>query len=118
MTPTSVPGLLWDLAMREFQRMGPQMGKPVTDFAGQTRFLRALCAAVPFNSITPSGEPWSPAICRAAARAATRRDPPRFEHHDQPAADHPALDQRRRHQRRLPRPRRGAKDGGPALGSV
>ena len=37
--------------------MGPQMGKPVTDFAGQTRFLRALCAAVPFNSITPSDHP-------------------------------------------------------------
>ena len=57
LTPATVPGLLWDLAMRDFRRMGPQTGQPVTDFAGQSRFLRALCAAVPFQSITPADDP-------------------------------------------------------------
>lgn len=57
LTPNTVPGLLWELAMRDFRRMGPQIGQAVSDFAGQTRFLRALCAAVPFNAITPSDDP-------------------------------------------------------------
>lgn len=57
LTPVKVPGLLFDLALRDFRRLGPQIGQSVTDFAGQARFLRALCASVPFTSVQPAENP-------------------------------------------------------------
>lgn len=57
LTPKTVPGLLWHLALKEIQRVMPLVGIPLSDFAGHARYLRALCAAVPFSSVQPAEAP-------------------------------------------------------------
>jgi hypothetical protein len=76
LTPTTVPGLLWHLALKEIERVSPLVGIPLSDFAGHARFLRALCAAVPFSSVRPADDPktdellascgriWTAILCR------------------------------------------------------
>jgi hypothetical protein len=39
LTPETLPGLLWCLALKELQRIGPLVGIPVSDSAGHTRYL-------------------------------------------------------------------------------
>ena len=46
----SVTGLIWYLAVKELERVRPLVGIPISDFAGHARFLRALAAAVPFDT--------------------------------------------------------------------
>jgi hypothetical protein len=54
LTPQTVPGLLSYLALKELLRIAPGVGIPLSNFAGQARFLRGLCAAVRFDSTEPS----------------------------------------------------------------
>lgn len=56
-TVRSAPGLVWDLAIKELQRIRPLVSIRVSDFAGQARFLRALLAAVPFATVEASDNP-------------------------------------------------------------
>lgn len=57
LTPATVPGLLWSLNFKELQRVAPLVGIPVSDLMGHSRYLRALCAKVPFKSGTPTQDP-------------------------------------------------------------
>ncbi len=54
LTPATVPSILWNLAFRDLERMGPQIGKPISDYMGHARFLRSLCASVPFTTAKPT----------------------------------------------------------------
>jgi hypothetical protein len=56
LTPETVPSLLSYLALKELLRIAPGVGIPLSNFAGQARFLRGLCAAVPFDSPEPSAD--------------------------------------------------------------
>ena len=56
-TSETVPGLLWSLNLKELQRVAPLVGIPVSDLMGHSRYLRALCAKVPFTSGSPSQDP-------------------------------------------------------------
>jgi hypothetical protein len=57
LTPTTVPGLLCHLALKEIARISTPNRIAVSDFAGQARYLRALCAAIPFDSVEPTEDP-------------------------------------------------------------
>jgi hypothetical protein len=64
LTPSTVPGLLWSLALKELVRIAPGVGNPVSNFAGHARFLRGLCAAVRFDSPEPSDDPTVDALLK------------------------------------------------------
>jgi hypothetical protein len=53
----TVPGLIWHLASKELERIRPLIGIAVSDFAGQARFLRALAAAIPFDTAQIGDDP-------------------------------------------------------------
>lgn len=77
LTPTTVPSLLWHLATKEIERISVPIGFPVTDFAGYTRYLRALCAAVPFRSVEPREDPKTEELfeqCRLLWTAMSNRE--------------------------------------------
>ncbi len=57
LTPSTVPGLLWHIALKELERVSQLVGIPLSDFAGHARYLRSLCAAVTFTSVEPSENP-------------------------------------------------------------
>lgn len=57
LTPQSVPGLIWHLAIKEIDRVSSLVGISVSDFAGQARYLRALCAAVPITTAEATADP-------------------------------------------------------------
>jgi hypothetical protein len=60
-TKASAPGLIWVLAFKEIERVTTTAHNPsetrVSDFAGHARYLRALCAATPFDSFDTSEDP-------------------------------------------------------------
>ena len=77
LTPKTVPSLLWYLALQEIQRVMPLVGIPLSDFAGHARYLRSLCAAVPFSSVKPADDPGTDelfASCERLWRALFHRE--------------------------------------------
>ncbi len=57
LTPETVPGLLWSLGLKELERVAPLVGIPISDLMGHSRYLRALCAKIPFKSGVPCQDP-------------------------------------------------------------
>jgi hypothetical protein len=56
LTPQVVPSLIWVLSIREIERIQPIVGIAVSDLSGHARYLRGLCAAVPFTSTVPTAD--------------------------------------------------------------
>lgn len=53
LTPNVIPYLVWRLAIEERMRVSNLTDIQISDFSGQARFLRAICASVPFTSAEP-----------------------------------------------------------------
>ena len=58
-TTATVPGLLWWLALNDIERTSKLVGIPVSNAAGHGRYLRALCASVPFSTHESNVDPHS-----------------------------------------------------------
>lgn len=61
-TERTVPGLIWDLTMKEIERIRPLVGLPVSNFPAHARFLRAIAAAIPFEKTEIGDDPGTDAL--------------------------------------------------------